>query len=107
MRANSPVNDFNLLNPVVDELESVEKLTKEHRELAKAAKTKDGQIILDHLQSRVDAFTEVLKTRPVSDQDPNMALARFMAAQQVIQEFEAVLNDVEIAKQAVKDAQSK
>lgn len=104
MRANSPTNDFSLLNPVEDELEVAQKVTDAHKQLAKAAKSKDGQIILDHLQARIEAFTTVLKTNPVTDVDPQMALAKFMSAQMVIQEFEAVLKDVEISKQVVDDA---
>lgn len=105
MRANSPTEDFGLLNPVEDDSESVNKVPEDVKKLAKAAKTKDGQIILDHLQKRIDDFTNVLKSSPVTDTDPQMALSRFMAAQIVIQEFEAVLRDVEISKQTVHDAQ--
>jgi len=105
MRANSPVsNDFGVLNVVEDD-GAVGQVPQDVKTLAKAAQTKDGQIILEHLQRRVDDFVAVLKNKPVTDSDPQMALARFMAAQIVIQEFEAVLRDVATAESAVKDAQ--
>jgi hypothetical protein len=107
LRANSPVNnDFGVLNlpGEDDELSPVQKLTKEHLELAKAAKSANGKIILDHLQKRVDTFSSQLKSQDLVSIDPTTALARVMAAQLVIQEFEAVLNDAALAVKTVEDA---
>lgn len=104
LRANSPTEDFKILEPVVDESTPEQKLTTEYKELASASQTKDGKIILDHLQKRVDDYTQALLHTNYSDKDPMLTAASVMAAQSVIQEFEAVLRDVEVAKGAVRDA---
>lgn len=106
MRANSPVDDFKVLNPVEDDQTAVEKLSKEHVELAKAAKAPAGKIILEHLQKRIDDYMNTLKNANFADSDPTQTAVSVMTAQAVIREFESVLNDVEISKQAVKDATS-
>lgn len=108
MRTNSPTpanDDFSVLAlPDENQPSPLEKVTKEHLDLAKAAKSADGQIILEHLQKRIDDFTSQLKNIDLVKVDPTTALARTMAAQLVIAEFEAVLKDCETSIQAVEDA---
>lgn len=103
--ANSPlpVDDPTVLNPPEDE-NPVEKLSKEHIELAKAAKAPAGKIILDHLQKRIDDYRNTLENSNFADNDPTQTAVSVMTAQAVIKEFQTVLRDVEISKQAVKDA---
>lgn len=103
LRANSPVDDFAVLNDVVEDSPS-QKISTEMKELAKAGNSRDGKIILDHLQLRVDTFLNQMKVMDVVSVDPITALARVLAAQTIIQEFESVLNDVEVSKNAVADA---
>lgn len=105
MRANSPTdNDLSVLNPVVDETTPSEKVSREHIELAKAAKAPAGKIILDHLQERIDDYTNTLKNSNFADKSPEQTAVSVMTAQAVIKEFESVLRDVEISKNVVKDA---
>jgi hypothetical protein len=104
MRANSPTDSsFDLLNPVVDPAPA-DRLTPDVKQLAKASKSKEGQIILEHLQTRLDHFVTILKSTPIDGSDSTMALAKMMAAQMVIQEIETIFKDVTIAQEAVKDA---
>jgi hypothetical protein len=109
MRANSPTtNDIGSLLrlPTEDERTPLEKLTREELDLAKAAKSANGQIILQHLQRRVDNFTTQLKSQKVEG-DHVVALAKVMAAQVVIEEFEGVINESRQAIKAVEDAAKK
>lgn len=103
MRANSPVDDFKVLNQVEDEA-PVDKLSPEHVELAKAAKAPAGKIILDHLQKRIDDYRNTLENSNFANNTPEQTAVTVMTAQAVIKEFQTVLRDVEVSKQAVKDA---
>lgn len=107
MRANSPLpaDDFSVLNQVEDVESPVEKLSREHIELAKAAKAPAGKIILDHLQKRIDDYRNTLENANFADNDPTQTAVTVMTAQAVMREFKSVLYDVEVSKQAVKDAQ--
>jgi hypothetical protein len=103
VRANSPVNDFTVLNPVEDE-PSIYKVTDEQKALVSASKSRDGKIILDHLQSKVDEAIYTLKHGEFVGMDPTTVAAIVIGSQQAIRVFEDVLKSVEISKQAVKDA---
>lgn len=106
MRANSPVDDLSVLNPVEDEAPE-DKIDPYVKLLAKAAKSEPGKIILDHLRKRKDDYETSLKNADFSAQDPTTTAVQVMTAQAVIKEFGAVLNDVDIAIQSIKDANAK
>lgn len=105
MRANSPLpSDFSILNPVEDELQSQEP-TVEMKKLAKAAKSPDGKLILDHLNDKIEEYkNRLINTDFASYADSTVAMATVIATQKMIKEFEVVFNDVNIATQAVNDA---
>lgn len=105
MRANSPLPDsFSVLNPVEDS-PTISEPTAEMKQLARAAKSPDGKIILDHLQSKIAEYTSVLLSTDFSQSNDNIvALATVISLQKMIKEFEAVLSDVTISTEVVKDA---
>lgn len=105
MRANSPTNGFEVLNQVEDEAPAT-KITPEQRALVAAANTKDGKLILDHLQKHIDVRIEMLKYGDFKNLDPTSIAVSVLASQQVISVFEDVLKAVELSKQAIKDASS-
>ena len=105
MRANSPVPDnFSVLNPIEDNVQNLEP-TVEMKKLANAAKSADGKIIIEHLQSKIEDYTKVLLITDFSKSNDNVvALATVISLQKMIKEFEAVLNDIQISKEAVNDS---
>jgi hypothetical protein len=103
MRANSPTEGFELLNLVTDEPEK-KMPTKEELELAKIGKSADWQIILKHLNSRIDAYKADLLNRNFTSTDPMAALATVMSAQAVINEFNALIKEVEFTTKIVDEA---
>ena len=105
MRANSPTPDnFSVLNPVIDEVDKFEP-TLEMKKLAKAAKSPDGKIILEHLENKITEYKNVLISTDFSKAGDNIvALATVMSLQKMIKEFEAVLNDVQISTQVVNES---
>lgn len=105
MRANSPTNGFEVLNQVEDEAPAT-KITPEQRALVAAANTKDGKLILDHLQKHIDVRIELLKHGDFKNMDPTSIAVSVLASQQIISVFEDVLSAVELSKQAIKDASS-
>jgi hypothetical protein len=103
-RTNIPTDSgFQVLNTVEDTA-STQKLDPEVKRLAKAAKSPDGAVILNHLKARLSHFETILKKAPLSGGDNVTVLAELLAARQVIAEFESVINDCEIAVKAVADA---
>jgi hypothetical protein len=104
LRGNSPLPaDFGVLNAPQD-IPAKDKVTAEHIALAKAAKTKDGKIIVDHLMRQVKLHTDKLMTTNFAGVDPATAMAIVMASQETIAIFQGVLRDIETAKEVVRDA---
>lgn len=103
MRANVPTDDFSVAQPVVDE-PAAAKITQEQRDLAKVGQSADWKIITKYLDSRIEAYKKGLFGEDLSGKPADVIGNRFLAAQSVIQEFEALKSEVETTTKAVKDA---
>lgn len=105
MRNNIPTDDFSVTQPVTDDPPE-SKLTKEQKELAKVGNSANWKIITDYLDSRIEAYKKGLFGEDLSGKPAEVIGNRFLAAQSVIQEFEALKAEVETTTKAVKDATS-
>jgi hypothetical protein len=104
LRANSPTDSgFGVLN-LPETAAPIDKVTKEQKDLVKAAKSPEGKIILEHMQTQLDILVHNLKHTEYAGVDPTAVAADVMASQKAIKIFEDVLNSVKISQQAIKDA---
>lgn len=103
MRANSPVDDFRVLEPPQEESPE-SKLTPEHKQLAKLGKSAEWKLIKDYLDTRVNLYKNTLFGQDLSEMPAAEIGNRFLAAQTVVYEFEALIKEVEQTVQIVDDA---
>lgn len=104
LRTNSPVDDFKVLDAPDESIPPHEKVTKEQLELAKIGNSPNWKIIKDYLNNRIDNYKKGLFGEDLTGKDASVIGNRFLAAQTVIQEFEALINEVEMTAKSVEEA---
>lgn len=107
MPNNLPGNDNYAAALPPQEEPPEEKIDEAQRQLAAAAESKSGKVLLDHMKKNVDNQLNVLKYTNFTEMDPIMALGMVLSAQNTLAIFEDVLNSVEFSKQAIEDAKKR
>lgn len=109
MRNNTPTDtgDFGVALPPTDDTPATQKITKEQRELSKIGNSADWKIITSYLNARIEVYKNGLFGEDLRKQSTEIIGQRFLAAQSVIQEFEALKTEVDQVTEIVNAAVGK
>lgn len=99
--------DMSAALPPQDNTPTQDKVSQDQKNLAKIGNSPDWTIISKYLDARIEVYKNGLFGENLAGQDTTIIGQRFLAAQSVIQEFEALKTEIEVNTKAVNDAVGK
>lgn len=104
MRGTIPMDDGFDVTKLLNDLPQEDKITPEDLALSKLGASPEWKIISDYLDQRIDVYRKGLFGEDLAKVDTTIIGQRFLAAQSVIHEFEALQAEINGVTQSVKDA---
>lgn len=104
---NVPIGDDLSVTQLIEEANEADKVSPEQIALAKIGNSADWKLVTDYLNQRIEIYKQGLFGEDLKGMDYALIGQRFLAAQTVIHEFEALKEEIDTVTQAVNNAKSK